>query len=129
MILFNYHIIYSKMNNINTTLIRGMLTTLFAVIIYYILQIIVSLEKRLDEINKELKENIENEKITIATLEKRLDEINKELEKNIENEKRTIMTLEARLDEINKELEENIENEKRTIITLEERFMRLKSGP
>jgi hypothetical protein len=86
------------MNNITMTLIRCALTTFLAGISYYMLQIILSLEKRLDEIEKNLKENIENEKITIATLEKRLDEINKELKENIENEKRSSSKLNAFLD-------------------------------
>ena len=98
LIFSDYHIIHSKMNNISMTLIICALTTFLAGISYYILQIILSLEKRLDEIDKELKENIKNEKRTIATLKKKLDGTNKELEENIENEKRTTTKLNAFLD-------------------------------
>lgn len=79
------------MNNISMTLIRCALTTFLAGISYYMLQIILSLEKRLDEIEKNLKENIENEKNNYCN-------IRKELEENIENEKRTSSKLNAFLD-------------------------------
>lgn len=73
LILFNYHIIYLKMTNNEADLMRAILTALLAGISYYMLRIILSLEKRLDEINKELKENIENEKRTSSKLNAFLD--------------------------------------------------------
>lgn len=61
------------MTNRDADLMRAMLTALLAGISYYMLRIILSLEKRLDEINKELKENIENEKRTSSKLNAFLD--------------------------------------------------------
>ena len=61
------------MTNNDANLMRSIITALLAGISYYIFQIMLSLEKRLDEINKELKENIENEKRTNSKLNAFLD--------------------------------------------------------